>query len=45
MFSLIYVLIGLFLGWFFLPTPTWAKNIMTALVAKVPLLSKLIKTT
>lgn len=37
------LLVGLFLGWFFLPTPQWATTTILWLVAKVPFLGKFLK--
>ena len=42
-FDLVYVAIGVFLGWFFLPTPTWAEGLLIKLVAKVPFLGSFVK--
>jgi hypothetical protein len=44
MFSaLLWLFIGLMLGWFFLPTPEWATRLITAVVAKVPFLAPFLK--
>jgi hypothetical protein len=41
--SIIYLAVGIFLGWFFLPTPEFAKTALAALIAKVPFLARFVK--
>ncbi len=43
MTTLFWFAVGVFAGWFFLPTPQWAKNLLTELLAKVPFLSAFVK--
>lgn len=43
LFSLIFLFIGLMIGWFFLPMPTWAKNLGDYLITKVPFLATFVK--
>jgi hypothetical protein len=44
MFGTIFdVAIGLILGWFIFPRPTWADNLAKKAVAKFPILGLLIK--
>lgn len=38
-----HIVLGIFLGWFFLPTPQWAKNLMAWVVARVPFLGSYLK--
>lgn len=41
--NILYLLVGLFLGWFFLPTPAWAKALLAKLLAKFPFLAPFVK--
>lgn len=43
MMSFIWFIVGLFLGWFFLPAPLWATNLINKLVEKVPFLKTFLK--
>ncbi len=43
LFAAFWLFIGLILGWFFLPTPKWAKTLITAVVARVPIVGKFLK--
>jgi hypothetical protein len=43
LFDSILVAIGLVVGWFFLPSPQWVRNIIAALAAKFPFLAKFVR--
>jgi hypothetical protein len=41
--AIFFFVIGLFVGWFFLPTPDWAKTVMTKVIGYVPFLGNYMK--
>jgi len=40
LFDALFALAGLFVGWFFLPTPAWAKKVFTWLETKEPVFAQ-----
>lgn len=43
MLMILAFVIGLFVGWFFLPTPAWAKTVMSKIVEWIPALGNHLK--
>jgi type II secretory pathway component PulF len=41
--TIISIIFGIILGWFFLPTPEWATRAMSSIVEKIPFLGKFLK--
>ena len=41
--TLVYILIGLLVGWFFLPVPGWAKLLITLISERFPFIKNYLK--
>ena len=39
----VFLAVGVFLGWFFLPTPEWARLMLRWILIKIPYIQKYVK--